>query len=354
MDVKEISFSEWDAALPAEGIEPFHTTEALEVMDSHWAGEVRLFGGFKGHEPIGLLPVFVRHHPLGRLISSPPVGFGIGRLGPVLMPTSPKQRKRESVNKRFVRSVVETLDATDQLTLFRMVGRTTYGDPRPFKWDGFDTTPEFTYQLDVDSQTADAVLESFSRDLRNDIRNRDEAGVTIRSGEDGDVRNIYEAMMDRYREQGRTQPVSREFIEDLLAAVGDRARVYVAESDSGRFLSGMIVLYTDTTAYNWKGGTKPTEIDTSVSVNNLLHWKIIEDIIEDPDLESTSTYDFYTANNERLSRYKSSFNGSLATYYTVESNGVPMAVAKTAYRNALTKTIPGGKQLLVGNLLKDK
>jgi len=354
MDVKEMSFSEWDAALPADGIEPFHTTEALEVLDSHWAGELKLFGGFKGQEPIGLLPVFIRHHPLGRLISSPPVGFGIGRLGPVLMPTSPKQRKRESVNKRFVRSVVETLDATDQLTLFRMVGRTTYSDPRPFKWDGFDTTPEFTYQLDVGSQSAEAVLGSFSRDLRKDVRNREEVGVTIRNGEDGDVGRIYQAMMDRYRDQGRTQPVSREFIEDLLAAVGDRARIYVAESDSGEFLSGMILLYADNTAYNWKGGTKPAEIDTSVSVNNLLHWKIIEDIIEDPDLESVSTYDFYTANNERLSRYKSSFNGSLATYYTVESNGVPMAVAKTAYRNALTKTIPGGKQFVIGNLLKDK
>lgn len=353
MDVKEMSFSAWDAALPTAGIEPFHTTEALEVLDSHWAGELRLFGGFKGHEPIGLLPVFVRHHPLGRLISSPPVGFGIGRLGPVLMPTSPKQRKRESVNKRFVRRVIETLDGTDQFSLFRMVGRTTYNDPRPFKWDGFNTTPEFTYQLAVDGQTADEVLGSFSRDLRNDIRNRDEVEITIRRGEDGDVQNIYQAMMDRYRQQGRTQPVSREFIEDLLAAVGDRARVYVAESDSGEFLSGMIVLYTDNTAYNWKGGTKPAEIDTSVSVNNLLHWKIIEDIIEDPDLESTSTYDLYTANNERLSRYKSSFNGSLATYYTVESNSVPMTVAKTAYRNALSKTIPGGRQFLVGNLLKN-
>ena len=353
MDVKEMSFSAWDAALPADGIEPFHATEALKVLDSHWAGELRLFGGFKGKEPIGLLPVFVRHHPMGRLVSSPPVGFGVGRLGPVLMPTSPKQRKREAVNKRFVRTVIETLDASEQFTLFRMVGSTTYTDPRPFKWNGFNTTPEFTYQLDVDARTAEEVLKAFSRDLRKDVRNREEVGVTIRRKKAGDITNIYQAMMDRYREQGKTQPVSREFITDLVAAVGDRARVYVAETDSGEFLSGMIVLYTDSTAYNWKGGTKPTEIDTSVSVNNLLHWKIIEDCIEDPELESVSTYDFYTANNERLSRYKSSFNGSLATYYTVESNGVPMAVAKKAYRSAMTDTIPGSKQLVVGNLLKD-
>ncbi len=349
-----MSLSEWDAALPKTGFDIFHTTDALEVLESHWAGELRLFGGFKGDEPIGLLPVFIRHHRFGRIISSPPVGFGVGRLGPIVMPTSPKQRKRESVNKRFIENVVEALDATDQFTLFRVVGSTTYTDPRPFKWNGFDATPRFTYQIDVDSTPADEVLKSFSRDLRNDIRSRDEVGVSIRRGEDGDAEKIYEAMVDRYQRQGRSQPLSWEFVDDLLAAVGDRARIYVAESDSGQFLSGMIMLYADGTAYNWKGGTKPAEIDTSVSVNNLLHWKIIEDIITDPELDSTTTYDLYTANNERLSRYKSSFNGSLVTYYTIESNGVPMALAKKAYRNALSKTIPQGKQLLIGNILKNK
>jgi len=349
-----MSFSEWDAALPDTGFDIFHTTDALEVLESHWAGELRLFGGFKGDEPIGLLPVFIRHHRFGRIISSPPVGFGVGRLGPIVMPTSPKQRKRESVNKRFIQNVVETLDATDQLTLFRVVGSTTYTDPRPFKWNGFNATPRFTYQIDVGSTSADDVLKSFSRDLRNDIRSQDEVGVSIRRGEDGDAERIYEAMVDRYRRQGKSQPLSWEFVEDLLAAVGERARIYVAESDSGEFLSGMIMLYADDTASNWKGGTKPAEIDTSVSVNNLLHWTVIQDCIEDPALESITTYDFYTANNERLSRYKSSFNGTLSTYYTLESNGVPMAIAKTAYRNVLSKNIPHGKQLLIGNVLKSK
>ena len=100
----------------------------------------------------------------------------------------------------------------------------------------------------------------------------------------------------------------------------------------------MIVLYADDTACNWKGGAKPSPLDTSVSVNNLLHWEIIEDIVTDPALHSITTYDFYTANNERLSRYKSSFNGSLVPYYTVESNGVPMATAKKSLsRGHVTK-----------------
>jgi len=354
MRIEELSLSEWDAALPDKGFELFHTTDALEVLESHWPGEVRLFGGFKGQEPIGLLPLFVRQTRVGRIVSSPPIGFGIGRLGPIVMSTSPKQRKRESVNKKFVRNVIEAVDGTDQFTLFRVVGNTTYNDPRPFSWEGFDVTPEYTYQIDVGSATTDHVLESFSRDLRKDIRNRDEVGITIRRQQEGDAKKIYNAMVDRYHEQGKDQPVSWEFIEDLLAAVDDRARVYVAESESGEFISGMIVLYADKIACNWKGGAKSRTLDTSVSVNNLLHWKIIEDIITDPELDSITTYDFYTANNERLSRYKSSFNGSLVPYYIIESDGVPMAIAKKAYRTAISNTIPRGKQLVIGNILKNK
>ena len=354
MNVKEISSSEWEAALPSEGYELFHTVEALEVLARHWSGELRLFGGFKGQEPIGLLPLFVNEHRVGRIVSSPPVGFGVGRLGPVVMSTSPKQRKREAVNKRFVRNVLEAIDATDQFTLFRVVGTTTYSDPRPFKWDGFDTTPDFTYQVHVGSNTPQQVLESFSRDLRSDIRRRDEVGITVRRRQPGDAKKIYDAMVERYHEQGKDQPVSWAFVDDLLAAVGDRARIYVAESDEGAFLSGMIVLYADDTACNWKGGTKPSNLETSVSVNNLLHWKIIEDICTDPSLDPITTYDFYTANNERLSRYKSSFNGTLVPYYTVESDGVPMAIAKRAYREAMSRNIPYGKRLVVETLLKGR
>ena len=59
-----------------------------------------------------------------------------------------------------------------------------------------------------------------------------------------------------------------------------------------------------------------------MSPNNLLHWRVIEDILTDPELESIDAYDLYTANNERLVDYKSRFGESLTGYYVVESNSV--------------------------------
>lgn len=107
INVKGVFFSEWEAASSPEGYELFHTRDAVGVVAAHWSGDLRLFGRFKGQEPVGLLPLFVRETRVGRIVSLLPVGFGIGRLGPVVMSTSPKQRKREVVNKNSSKTLLK-------------------------------------------------------------------------------------------------------------------------------------------------------------------------------------------------------------------------------------------------------
>lgn len=346
MRLETLSISEWGDVLPADGFEVFHSPELLQIIDDHYPGDLHLFGGFKGQEPVGLVPMFVREKSIGRLVTSPPVGFGIGRLGPMLMPTSPKQRKRESVNKEFVQKVIEATDADGPATLFRMSCNIQYTDPRPFYWEGFNVDPGFTYRLDLTSTTSDQTLKSFSRDLRKDIRKKDETGITIQTGGKRAAKKTYQAMQNRFRAQGTSHPLSWEFVHDLLEAFGDRVRVYVAESDEGGFISGMIVLYSNGTAYNWKGGAKPSNQNTRVSPNNLLHWRIIEDVLTDPALDSIEQYDLYTANNERLAQYKSSFGGTLIPYYIIESAGFPTMVAKWVYQTAKLQKSPFGNWLV--------
>lgn len=354
MRLEQLSFAEWDEQLPQDPLEIFYSADALRIIDDHWSGELRLYGGYKGQQLVGLAPVFIRQHRLGRLVASPPIGFGIDRLGPVVMPTSPKQRKKEAVNRKFITKLIEEIDATDRFTLFRMSCDIQYDDPRPFQWAGLDITPAFTYRLDLDSTTPDEVLSSFSRDLRRDIKKRDEVGITVRREPNTSeyLERIYRAMQDRFREQGTEHPISWAFFRDLVGGLEDNARVYVAESDDGEFLSGMVVLYANGTAYYWKGGAKPSGVDCSVSPNSLLHWQIIEDTFTDPTLESITAYDFYTAKNSRLSRYKSSFGGRLVPHYLVESNGVEMKLAKGLYKKSKQQSIPFSNSLVVEKLAK--
>ncbi|NIB98538.1 GNAT family N-acetyltransferase [Halobacterium sp. R2-5] len=331
MEIQQLSLDEWDDALPSSGFEVFHTAEALSVLEDHASGELALYGGFKGDRPVGLFPVFVQNRAVGRAVLSPPPGFAIPRLGPLVMPASPKRRKREQVNGRFAEHVLEEVDVDASMTLFRSVCPTSYPDPRPYVWSNLDLDTSFTYHLDVDGDT-DELLKSFSKSLRREIRDGTDLDVTVEVAEEDGVRSVFEHTRERYAEQDRGFTPDWPYVSDLTRelAAEDRCRTYIAREPNGRYLSGVIVLYSNDAAYYWLGGARTTYEGTSI--NSLLHWHIVQDIAAGEPRESVDTYDLMGANTERLCEYKSKFGADLAPYYTVESGGAGMSAAKRAYR----------------------
>ena len=355
MDVETLDLSEWEAALPSDGTEVFHQPEALEVLSEHADASLYLFGGFKGQQPIALLPVFVQERAVGSVITSPPPSMGVPQLGPVTMPTSPKRRKREKINLEFNREVLDRLDAdasvTDRLesagldnsvtnrlskagldpslSIVRMECGLDYPDPRPYSWEGYAITPRFTYVLEVGSNSPDELLKNASKSLRREIRDGKDLDVEVSVEGLDAARTVYEDTKSRYDEQGEGFPIQWNYVRDLLEALGDRFQVYVARDPDGEYISGITVLYSDDRAYFWQGGTKG--IYDGTSVNSLLHWNIIEDIANDPPVESVHSYDLMGANTENLCRYKAKFGADLVPYYVIESKGAAMDAAKKAY-----------------------
>ncbi|WP_254278591.1 GNAT family N-acetyltransferase [Haloarcula marina] len=329
MEVERLTLSEWGDALPETGYEVFHTPAALSAIDAHVDGELVLYGGFKGHQAVGLMPIVETRRTIGRTLMSPPPGMNIPRLGPIVMPTSPKQRKRERVNKKFVEAVLEDLGAMGPLSLVRMLTPRQYGDPRPFQWADFKLSTQFTYVVNLDQQGVDQVLSSFSKSLRRDIRRGNESDITVSVEGLDSAREIFEATRTRYNDQSRGFPMTWDYVRDLFTGLGDDARAYVARTGDGEFLSGVTVLYGPETAYFWQGGTR-TDHD-GVSVNSLVHWRVIEDILEDSALEQVDEYDLMGANTKRLCDYKGKFAGELVPYYTIETDSTAMNLAKSAF-----------------------
>jgi lipid II:glycine glycyltransferase (peptidoglycan interpeptide bridge formation enzyme) len=212
-----------------------------------------------------------------------------------------------------------------------MICPVTFDDPRPYVWNDHDVTTNFTYVVDLDVSELDAVLSSFTRDLRREMRKLDEIGVSVDTEDvDGAIR-VYDHVVDRYEEQGKSAPMSHDYIRDLVSMLDDdRCRVYVARSPEGEYLSGIIVLYSNDMAYYWTGGVHATY--ENISVNDLIQRVIIEDILTDPSLDSVTKYDLVGANTERICEYKAKFGGELVPYYVVESSGLEMTLAKSAYR----------------------
>jgi hypothetical protein len=329
MQLQRLSTSEWADALPDRGIEVFHEPEALAVLDDHTPGRMELLGGFKGDRATALLPAFVRDPAIGRIVTSPPPGMGVPRLGPIVMPASPKRRKQERVNREFADLVVEELNLASPTTLFSMVCHSQFRDPRPYEWADFDVGTRFTYRIDLDGSTPDDILAGASKSLRREVRDARDLDVSVeREGVD-ELRRIFEETKARYAEQGKSFPQTWPYVRDLFEALGDRARVYVARADDGEFLTGVTALYSPEDAYFWQGGSRT--IHDGVAVNSLLHVRIIEDIVDDPPAESVRRYDLHGANTERLCRYKSKFGGELVPYHVIDTGGYRMDVAKRLY-----------------------
>lgn len=329
IETRNLTLSEWRDVLPDSGTEVFHTASALDAVDTHTEGELQLYGGFKGDQPVALLPVFVDQKAVGRIVTSPPPSMGIPRLGPLVLSNSPKQRKQETVNYGFTAEILKDLSIDARLTLFRVICPRAYADPRPFQWNQLKVTPEFTYVLDLEDVTDDTVMDPFSRSLRNEMRRGEEIDVTVGIEGRGAAKRIWESVVAHFEDQGMHSPIEWAFVRDLLEALPEHHRVYVAREPDGSFSSGIIVLYSNDTAYFWLGGIMTTY--DGVSINSLLHRQIIEDIVTEPQLESVTRYDLVGANTERLCQYKGKFSGDLVPYYVVESVGPEMKLAKGAY-----------------------
>jgi len=332
MDIENVDKTEWNRALPDSGFEVFHTAEALDVIDSHTAGNLQLFVGYKGDRPVGLFPVLETQRAVGKTTMSPAPSMGVPRLGPLLLPASPKRRSQEKLNRTFTGTVLDRIGVEESGSLLRVICPASYADPRAFIWEGFDVETSFTYVLETQDQTPDDLLSSFSKSLRREIRDGQELNVDVRVEGAESAETVHEMTAERYREQGREYPLDRAYVRDLVTTLAetDRSRVYVARTPDGEFLSGVTVLYSNDAAYFWQGGTRT--VYDGVSINSLLHWRIIEDIVDDPPRESVSQYDLMGANTQRLCQYKSKFGADLVPYYVVESGGPSMKLAKKAYQ----------------------
>jgi hypothetical protein len=330
MNIERLSLSEWATELPETGHQVFHRPELLELLAEHSdTDELRLYAGLKGDHLVGLLPVFLNRNRLGiRTISSPPPGMHVPYLGVVLQPTSPKVRKCERVNTRFTRGVLDDLGINNRSLVF-LVNGPEYTDPRPYEWEDLSIETSFTYRLPIDGRSAEEIMRRFSKSRRREIRKGEDLDVIVEQGNRGDTRRVFEQTKARFAEQDEYYGLTWPFVRGVVEAIGDKSRTYVARRPDGEFLSGIVVLYSGDTASFWLGGVRKEY--EHISINSLLHWAIIRDIADDPELSGITNYDMVGAGEYRLSKFKSKFGPELCPYYVINSGGVQMWASESAY-----------------------
>src|SRR6056297_1562905 len=129
---------------------PFHRAECLDVLATHANATLHPYAGFKGHEPVGIFPLFkISKGPVSAVFSPPP-DLKISYLGPALVNHSKqKQRRREKTNSRFITGCLETLEERVDPKYITLRTGFEYTDSRPLIWAGFEPTTRYTYVVDL-------------------------------------------------------------------------------------------------------------------------------------------------------------------------------------------------------------
>ncbi len=291
----------------------FHELAVLEVLADHADATLYPLVGFKGQEPVGLFPVFELEKRFVTTVFSPPPHLRVPYLGPAFLNLGKlKQRKRERRRERFVEACLEWTETELAPRYAHLRTGPRVVDARPFAWNGYEATPEYTYVVGL-SPGKDALLTSFSSDARRNVTNAPEGAYEIDVGGPDAVRQVTQQVRHRYESQGLRFDPTDEFVLDLHEAAEEgRLRPYTCRVD-GEFVGGILALECGDTVSRWMGGVR-TDADVDVPTNDLLDWAVIADGVD----RGLSRYDLVGADNPRINRYKSKFNPELETYYGLE------------------------------------
>lgn len=296
------------AADSPEGL-VFHRYEFLKLVE--WQTGYKLYPlvGVERGRTVGLFPVFRRSIGPANLVYSPPHGLHIPHLGPVFERGESETSDRGCRFGRFISACLDWIEATIDPVEYLVKTSFRLADPRPFQRAGFTATPRYTYTLELSPGEED-LKQSFSRSLRRYLEPGPEVECTVPDDEVAGLKYVVQQTRERYELQGKSYDIRPTFVEELHERLpGGSVRPYVG-SIEGEWRSGIIALRDDETTHYWSGGGK---VDSKVPLNDLLHWKLIRDSIDD----GKRAYDLVGANTPRICNYKSKFNPELAEYYLV-------------------------------------
>lgn len=313
-----------------------HRHEALAATASASDATLHLLCGFKGQEPVGLLPLFETTRGPLRFVYSPPTELELPYLGPLLLDSGQlKQRKAEQWHRRFVDGCVDWLDRNVDADLVSIRTTDRYPDVRPFLWNDFEVEPSYTYVLDL-SPGADELLDRFSSGARRNIRDVDEDDYTVEEGDRRTIRRTVRDVKGRVEAHGDEFNLTPEFATDLYESLPEGyVRPYVCRVE-GEYAGGIVTFERGDTVYRWQGGAKP---DSDVPVNELLDWHIIRDSIE----RGKTRYDLVGAMIPQLCEYKAKFGPEPRQLYVVRRKSRRMKTASSLYQQ-----LPTGVKSAIG------
>jgi hypothetical protein len=305
---------------------PFHYFGALETIADWTDGNLVLLVGVKGEEPIGIFPAIRIDVSRYCAVLSPPPDLKISYLGPALLNFQKlSARKYERRHRKFLNLCFEQFEKSKVPIYYHVTTSPTYDDLRPLQWNGFDSAPAYTFDIDLTVGRSE-LRQSFSRDARKNIEVAEELDRDVGIEQSGleAIDPILDGVRARFDEQDLEFNLPTRFAEALYRRLPDGAVIPYTVTVDGQFAGGLIALSDGQTVYRWQGGVRS---DVNVSTNELLDWTVMKDALA----HGHSRYDLVGAEVPQINRYKNKFNPNYRPFATAERGRFPVRVAASVY-----------------------
>ncbi len=313
----------------------FHTWNWLNIAARHSGCTLHPLIGYVKNEPVGLFPLFSRRQFGLNFVFSPPPHTALLYLGPALLSDKiPLQSKRENMYSSFLDKVNEYIDQELRAHYVQIFLPPNFSDPRFFTWSGYTVRPEYNYVSDL-MPGAEKLFQSLPKKKRQDITRARKRGITVKMGGKSELDAIYHLMVERYREQGRSVLVPKEYLFDILDTYPKNLKIFVTHYE-GEIVSGLIDIIDKDSLLSWIGNPKPLK-SISPSPNDLLLWEEIQYCCE----QGISSYvTMGAAGNERLHTYYSTkFNPRLDVRFSAKKSSFFVECLESAYAHAYKPAI---------------
>ena len=210
---------------------------------------------------------------------------------------------------------------------------TIHHDPRPYKWSGYTLQPIFDFHIDI-NQDITSAWNKMSGTLRSDIRRTEKHGISIHDGSEDDLIDIYNSLLRRYHEQGKSVTITQDYLLELYRAFSPvNFKIFTAKED-GEPVSGIIVILFKNRALYWIGGAKPAV--KNFSPNDLAQWTAIQYA----HAHGCTVYEEIGAGTERLSTFKAKYNPRLVSRFSVKKySSAYYRVLEKGYSTVMKKVI---------------
>ena len=289
----------------------FHTVTWLRLAEKQPNTEFLPIMFYKGDQLVAIYPLFVKKQGPIKVALSPLSRSYMLYLGPVIADyDSLKQDKKESIYLQIQQEMDHYIFKTQGCKYARIRSSPGLYDSRPLRWSGYTVEPYYTYRIDL-TRGIDHVWKQFDKSVRRVINQSQQEGLTIRTGDKGDIEFIHDSLDKRYIEQGLK---SADYKKYLLAIYQkfypDNLKIFVAEY-KGQRISGCFYLCFKNIMYFWVGLPK-TDL-AGFSPNDLIQWEAIK-WAQVNGLEYFELMD--AGDDPRLRHFKSKYNPDLVIWYS--------------------------------------